>query len=41
MNDFIDAQINAIMIILIMIKKLFLKKLKTLLLLLKYFKNFI
>ena len=40
MNDFINAQINAVTMISIMMKKLFLRELKTLLLLLKYFKNF-
>ena len=40
MNDFIDAQINAVTVISIVIKKLFLEKLKTLSLLLKYFENF-
>ena len=40
MNDFINTQINAVTVTSIVIKKLFFKKLKTLLLLLKYFKNF-
>ena len=40
MNDFINVQINAIMMISITVKKSFFKKSKTLLLLLKYFKNF-
>ena len=40
MNDFINTQINAVIMISIMIKKLSLKELKILLLLLKYFENF-
>ena len=40
MNDFIDAQINAVTMISIAVKKSFFKESKTLLLLLRYFKNF-
>ena len=40
MNDFIDVQINVIIMTLIMMKKLFLRELETLLLLLKYSENF-
>ena len=40
MNDFINAQINAVIVILITVKKSFFKKLKILSLLSRYFKNF-
>ena len=40
MNNFINIQINAVTVILITMKKSFFKKLKTLLLLLKYSENF-
>ena len=40
MNDFINVQINVITVTSIVIKKLFLKESKTLLLLLRYFENF-
>ena len=40
MNDFINAQINAVTVILIIMKKSSLRESKTLLLLLKYSKNF-
>ena len=39
MNDFINVQINAVMMTLITMKKSFLRKLKILSLLSKYFKN--
>ena len=41
MNDFINIQINAVTVTSIIMKKSFLKKLKTLSLFSKYFENFI
>ena len=41
MNDFINAQINAIIMTSVTVKKSLIKNLSTLLLMLKYFKNFV
>ena len=40
MNNFINAQINAVIVTSITVKKSFLRELKTLSLLSEYFKNF-